>query len=234
MSERVYSSEPGSAGVTHYRTGISAFRRLSGRAIIAGTLGAIAIQLLLTLLGLAIGMLALDPAAPGQTGAQGVAIGAVIWGMLSMIIALFCGGWIAGWGAGAGEKGHGLIHGFLTWSTMTVFSFLVIGTAMGGVIGGAAALTGDALGVGTERVDDPAALVDRARDAASGLQGEELELQAREIGDDVSTVGAAAFFWAFLTLLLGAAAATWAGQKGAACAVRRAGTIEGRVEPGRV
>src|SRR5690606_15487636 len=93
MQEKEYSA---GSGATPYRPEAFADRRrISWGAIFAGTVAALSVQLLLTLLGLSIGMWAVDPSA-GQQGFQGLGIGAAIWALVSFIIALYVGGWIAG------------------------------------------------------------------------------------------------------------------------------------------
>jgi hypothetical protein len=50
-----------------------------------------------------------------------------------MLISLFIGGYVAGRLAGMPRNAEGILHGILTWSVFTLFSFYLITTAVGGV-----------------------------------------------------------------------------------------------------
>lgn len=225
MEEREHSRGP--AGPDYGISAVANRRRISWGAIFAGTVAAIAVQLLLTLLGVSIGAWAIDPAA-GQEGMQGIGIGAGIWALVSFIIALFCGGWIAGRMSGLGSKLDGLLEGFLVWGAVTVLTFSLLTTTIGGIIGGAAGLAGQVVAVGGEQVEDPQQAVEEfgaaVRDVTEDPQTQqEAEETAQEVGDDVATATAAGSFWAFLALLLGAAAAALAGRLGSASGIRERG-----------
>src|SRR5919202_3569073 len=67
-------------------------RRITWGAIFAGVVITLAVQLLLSLLGLGVGLLTVEPTEPGGTpGASALGIGAGIWWTLSYMIALFVG-----------------------------------------------------------------------------------------------------------------------------------------------
>lgn len=213
-------------------------RRISWGAIIAGTIAALAVQLLLTLLGLSIGMWAVDPSA-GQEGFQGIGIGAAIWGLASFIIALFAGGWIAGRMAGLESKFDGLLEGFMVWGLVTVITFMLLTTAISGIVGGAAGLAGDALTSASEQIDNPKQMLQEFgrsfRDEIEEMQDPEVQQQAAEqakqTGEEVASAGAATSFWAFLALLLGAIAAAFAGHLGSGSGLKEAAAESGRMRP---
>lgn len=224
MQERDYTAGP---GATPYRPEANADRRrISWGAIFAGTVAALSIQLLLTLLGLSIGMWAVDPAA-GSEGFQGLGIGAAIWALVSFIIALYVGGWIAGRMSGLGSKVDGLLEGFMVWGLVTVVTFMLLTTTIGGLIGGAAGLAGDVLTTAGQQVENPEQVVQEfgepAREAMEDPQAQqEMQQTAREVGEEVTSAGATASFWAFLALLLGAVAAALAGRQGSSSGLREA------------
>lgn len=111
-------------------------RRLSWQAIIAGALAAIAIQLLLTVLGLAIGFNIL------QDGAgSGLAVGAGVWWLVSGCIALFFGGWVAGHATRSVDRRDAMLQGFLQWTLVTAVSALMVTSALGSIFSGAFQLT---------------------------------------------------------------------------------------------
>lgn len=72
----------------------AALRRVSWGAIFSGAITAIAVQLLLNLLGAGVGAATINPQ-QGQQPGQGLALGAAIWFVLASIVSLFVGGWIA-------------------------------------------------------------------------------------------------------------------------------------------
>ncbi|HLS28676.1 MAG TPA: hypothetical protein VK041_08505 [Opitutales bacterium] len=220
---------------------VSNRRRISWGAIIAGTIAALAVQLLLTLLGLSIGMWAIDPSA-GQEGFQGLGMGAAIWGLASFIIALFVGGWIAGRMAGLESKFDGLLEGFMVWGLVTVVTFMLLTTAISGIVGGAAGLAGDALTSASEQIDDPQQMIQEFgqsfRDEIEEMQDPEaqqqMEQQAKQSGEEVASAGAATSFWAFLALLLGAIAAALAGHLGSSSGLKEAAVTDSpRARPRR-
>lgn len=223
MEEREYTTGPGGAA---YRTAaIADRRRISWGAIFAGTVAALSVQVLLTLLGLSIGLWVVDPATADQSTMQGVGIGAALWALITFIIALYCGGWIAGRMSGLGNRFDGLLEGFMVWGLVTVITFMLLTTAVGGIVGGAAGLAGDALTMAGQQTEDPEQAVEEfaapAREAAEDPQKQqEVEQKARDVGEDVAEAGAATSFWAFLALLLGAIAAAVAGRQGSASGLR--------------
>ncbi|RYD83921.1 MAG: PhnA-like protein, partial [Verrucomicrobiaceae bacterium] len=92
------------------------FSRVSWGAIFAGALFALATQVVLTLLGLSIGLATIDPASGSTPAGSTLGMGAGIWMLVSTIISLFLGGYIAGRLAGTF---NGWIHGLITWAACT-------------------------------------------------------------------------------------------------------------------
>jgi hypothetical protein len=203
-------------------------RRISWGAILAGSVAAISVQLLLTLLGISIGAWVADPAA-GREGMQGIGIGAGIWALATFIIALFCGGWIAGRMAGVSNKLDGMLEGFLVWSAVTALSFMLLTSTIGGILGGAAGLAGNLLSAAPEVIENPQqAIRDLGVTARQATQGAESGAQAEAATVDSSSVAkntAAGSFWAFLALLLGALVASLAGRMGGSSGLRDAGVL---------
>src|SRR5215472_11919227 len=112
-------------------------RGVSWSSILAGVTAAIAVQLLLNLLGIGVGAATINP----QSG-QGLAVGAVIWFVFSSVISLFVGGWIAGRLAGTSNKKDVALYGFVTWALASLVLFYLLSTAVGGLLGGAASVLG--------------------------------------------------------------------------------------------
>jgi hypothetical protein len=148
-------------------------KRVSWGAIFAGVAIALTIQIVLGLLGVALGASSFDPLKEQNPG-KGIGIGAAIWLVVSSLIAMFIGAWFAGRLSG-GPRLDGRLHGLLTWSVATLMTVYLISTAAGNLLGGAAKLLGN-VGVAT------------AQSAKSGdLQG-----QLRQMGIDPDALKARA------------------------------------------
>ncbi len=116
-------------------------KRIAWSAVFAGVLVAIVSQLLLTLLGLGIGLSTVDPVTE-QNPTAGLGIGSAIWYAISSLLSLFAGGWVAGRLAGSPQRFDGIIHGVLTWSLVTLTTIYFLTTTIGSLIGGAGRLVG--------------------------------------------------------------------------------------------
>lgn len=110
--------------------------RISWRSIFAGVIAVLAISILLSLLGVALGFALLDPESATDIG-NGSGTAVTIWTILSLLVSLGIGGFIAGRLAGT----DGYIHGFLVWALS-----LLVGIWFGAMtINNAARLTGNAI-----------------------------------------------------------------------------------------
>ena len=116
-------------------------KRISWSAVFAGVLVAIVTQMLLTLLGLGIGLGAIDTVEE-RNPMEGLGTGSAIWYIVSSLIALFLGGWVAGRLASAPRLFDGVIHGVLTWCLVTLLTVYFLTTTIGNLIGGAGRLVG--------------------------------------------------------------------------------------------
>jgi hypothetical protein len=117
-------------------------RRIAPWAVLSGAIVSIVVLFLLSLFGVGVGLATVDTA-PGDDGTPGAAafsIGAAIWGIITFLIALFAGGWIAGRLAGDPNKLDGLLHGVVTWALATVIFMWLTATAVSSIIGGAFSL----------------------------------------------------------------------------------------------
>jgi hypothetical protein len=99
--------------------------------ILAGVLTAIAILLILTVLGLAIGASALEPRDVGE----GIGTTAAVWGVVSALIAFFAGGWVAAKTAAVAGTGSGIINGLMVGCAILVIILWLTGQGVGAAIG---------------------------------------------------------------------------------------------------
>lgn len=111
--------------------------RIGWGAVIAGFFIATVTQILLNTLGVAIGLSMVG--AEGQTSGAAIGIGAGIWTILSSIISVFIGAWVAGRYTSIPERGEGSLQGALVWSLSLIFFIWIatmgVGTAIGGLMG---------------------------------------------------------------------------------------------------
>lgn len=111
-------------------------RRVSWGAIFAGTAVVLAVSMLLSILGSAIGMFIIDPTSSEPF--SGVFGTVSIWTGISILIGLACGGFVAGKLSGA----DGFIHGFVVWSMTMIAGVFFVGSLTAGLV----RLTGNILG----------------------------------------------------------------------------------------
>lgn len=156
---------------------------ISWSAVIAGAITFIALSILLSLIGSAIGF-----GVPNFTANEpfaGLTVSMVIWFVVSLIVSLGGAGYVAGVAAGRG----GLVHGFLTWavslflSTWLAFSALsgVFGL-VGNVVGGTLGAAGNAVStVATTAGDAIGSIASTAGSAVGNLTQEAFDSIAAEI-----------------------------------------------------
>jgi len=123
----------------------SVVRRISWAAIFAGLIITLVTELVLSVLGIAIGATAINPLTADQGSAQGIGIGAGIWFLVTSLIALFLGGWVAGRVSGFARGGEGTLHGLVTWGAATLLTVYLLSTAVGGMLSGTAGLLKNAM-----------------------------------------------------------------------------------------
>ncbi|MFD1951693.1 hypothetical protein ACFSGX_13035 [Sphingomonas arantia] len=130
------TTEPGYAPVHEGRLPKSP-ARISWGAIFAGVVLAIAVQLVLGILGTGIGMTLVDPVEGTTPGAAGFGIGAGIYWLITTVVALGVGGYAASRLAGAHDRFDGLVHGLVVWGVTLILTLYLLTSAVGGIIGGA-------------------------------------------------------------------------------------------------
>lgn len=111
--------------------------RLSWGAIFAGVVIAVAVQLVLGILGTGIGLTMVDPVEGTTPGAAGFGIGAGIYWLITTIVALGAGGYAAARVAGVHDRFDALIHGLVVWGVTLILTLYLLTSAVGGIIGGA-------------------------------------------------------------------------------------------------
>ncbi len=119
--------------------------RISWAAIIAGVILVVAVQMLLSMLGLGVGLGLVSPNTNGTPDASSFGIGAGLWWLVSSLVALALGGYVAAWLGGLTTRFDGLLHGIMTWAIATLLTFYLLTSAVGGLIDGAFSVVGSGL-----------------------------------------------------------------------------------------
>lgn len=109
--------------------------RVSWPAIFAGTIIMLITLMLLSLLGVGIGLGAINPAEEANP-MKGIGIGTLIWWVVSNLVAVFAGAYVAAHLTNVKYKFSGIFHGILSWSLYALISFWMMTTAVGGIISG--------------------------------------------------------------------------------------------------
>jgi hypothetical protein len=115
--------------------------KVSWGGVFAGVLVAMGAGMLLAALGLAIGITAVDP---GETDPGTIGAGAVIWGALQLLIALFIGGMVATRVGAIIDRTTGFFEGVLVWVVSLILMAYLAGTGIASLASGAFTLLGGA------------------------------------------------------------------------------------------
>ena len=152
--------------------------RISWGAVLAGALTSITVLILLNLLGLGIGLTAIDPMTDAQP-LEGVGIGTIIYWVLSSLAALFVGGMVAGRTSGLPASTDGGLHGFLAWGIHLLLGIFFVTSFVGSILGGIGDLAASVFG-GND-VKEVMVNVDKARDQATNNSTFSIEEVKQEI-----------------------------------------------------
>ncbi len=123
------------AAYTSRAEGVSVTKRISWAAVVAAVILALAIQLVLNMIGAGFGFSAIDPLQGDTPSATTFSIAAGIWMVVSSMFGLFAGGWLASYLAGVTRDEDGTLHGLVTWGLSTVFVVLFLMTVFGSLLG---------------------------------------------------------------------------------------------------
>lgn len=124
---------------------LAPIRRISWGAVAAGAVTALAIQVLLAMLGTGIGASTVDTLTTGDTpSAAALGGGAAIWWGVASLVSLLAGGWVAGRLSGVARSSEGGMHGMLTWAVAVLATVYLVSSAAGSLMRGAAGVLGTA------------------------------------------------------------------------------------------
>lgn len=166
-------------------------QHISWGAIVAGALIALAVHVVLAALGAGIGLTAYDPMM-GDRVSQGTLIAAAIFGVVATVVSMLAGGYVTGKLSGVVERMHLGLHGLTMWALTTVFVFT--GFAMGA--GSVFATMARSYGINYEGLT-------RLGNGAMTAGG------VPAVTESAINAGAMSSWFAFLTLVISAAASTF-------------------------
>ncbi len=173
----IYSAAPAVAVPAVAERDTWLMNRASWGAIFAGIVAALLIQFLLSLLGLGIGLASFQIG--GDTGdnptVAGMSQTAAVWWIVSGIIASFAGGLAAGRLSGSARHSTAAWHGFVAWCGTTLVVVWLLGSALGGVLGGAFSAIGSTISAAGGALGGAASTVAKSSDVNS------LEAQVRRL-----------------------------------------------------
>lgn len=211
--------------------------RVSWGAIFAGTVIALGTLILLGMLGSAIGFSAVDPG----TGSpfSGIGIGAGIWWIVTSIVALAIGGYVAGHLSGITDKSSSTAHGAAVWGLVTLLTVWLAASTVGsmvntatGALSGAVQAAGSVAGTAADTATAPNSPVDvnvsgqeienaaedviaEARQQAQQIDLQQVQADAARVAEQATGAMSAAAWYAFFASLLSLAAAALAAGAGA-------------------
>jgi len=183
-------------------------------AVAAGSLVALGAQLVLSMLGLGLGLGAVD-VVTGEAEPSTISGAVGVWWIVTALVALFLGGWTAGRIAGGRFLPEGVFTAVLVWAVVTLASFYLLTTVVGTVLGGPLAVATDSVyGVlaETEAASERLALETPELPPDQQEDLDEMRADAAPRLADRAEGAMHAGLWAAFTMLLGGGAAvagTW-------------------------
>ncbi|MGV1757064.1 PhnA-like protein [Rhizobium sp. A22-96] len=112
-------------------------RRTSWGAILAASAIALAVQIVLNLLGVGIGAAIVNPSNSQSAPGLAASISGAAWFIVSGLLAAFVGGYVASRLSGTISTAVGVLHGIAAWAVSTLIVVYLLTTSVGAVVGGA-------------------------------------------------------------------------------------------------
>lgn len=113
--------------------------------IISGIMVAIATQLVLSALGAAIGSTFLAGSGAPRSNAPGVGTSVGIWSIISLLVGLFVGSWVASRVSGPMNRNTAMLNGAILWATTLALSAWLVASGVSGAFGIAASNAGEVI-----------------------------------------------------------------------------------------
>ena len=158
-----------------------AFPTLCWGAVIGGTVAAIGIQILLSILGVGAGLAMFDPLTDTHPAAAFSEEAAAIWTGCSLV-ALFFGAVIAG--RYSHSLHSGFVHGIMVWCLTLIITLVLVSLGTSMVMGGALKVLGATIGIGGKAM---ASVVSDAAKDGTQRSGAQIQSFIQEAVQSVST-----------------------------------------------
>jgi len=188
--------------------------RVQWGPIIAGLAAALAVFLLLTVLGIAIGASVLGP----RDTSKDIGTWAAVWGAISAILSFFIGGWLAAKTAAVGGSFSGLVNGLMVGTTGLILLLWLTGSGLGNLFGTVSSNLGDIINVAQNQAQSQGVSGQQAQNQAQqqATQTQQQASQAVAQADNPKTFDRVkkSAFSTFLGLLLPLVAASLGGYLG--------------------
>lgn len=202
--------------------------QISWSAVLAGVAVALALHIVLNLLGIGVGAAVLDPGTGDNPDAETFSGVAALWWTVSGLLASLVGGYVAGRTSGRPKESTAGFHGLATWAATTVLIFLMVTSHGAAMIGG---IYGTMSGVVEQTADDAARGAATSPNPVEQLQGQvqkmtgqdpanpnptpEQQQKMTEAADTAATAVSIGAIFAAIALLVGALAGWIGGRMGA-------------------
>ncbi len=143
-ADRVVSTTPVRPSVTEVDVS-TPLDRVRWTSVMAGFFTVLATIVVLSVLGVAIGLSTVDPNNP-----RGFALGISVYGGITALIAFLLGGFISARTAAVSGSGNGILNGAMVWIITIPILVYVLGNGIGSLLGTAADLTTKAATIGAQ------------------------------------------------------------------------------------
>jgi hypothetical protein len=163
-------------------------RRISWAAILGGVVLVVAVQLLWSLLGAGIGLGTVNTTAGTTPDASSLGIGAGAWWMISSVVALAFGGYVAAWLAGVEMRWDGVLHGLITWGIASLLTVYLLSSTIGGIIGGSASALGGVASAAGSGIKDAAQPIAQATGVTPDMLQQQAQAYLKPTNPDPATM----------------------------------------------
>jgi hypothetical protein len=203
-------------------TVVSPVDRIRWGPILAGLFASLSTLVVLSVLGLAVGLTSYDAGDPLSS----FGLGAGIWSAISTILAFLIGGWLAARTAATRGRGNGVLNGAMVWIVAIPLVLYLLSSGLGSLLntaGNVAATGAAAVAPAAAAVADDAAVAAPAAQEAAEDAADAVQATASALGDQVTPetvenaaeTASPAAWGTLIALLLGLGASALGGLLGA-------------------
>ncbi|HEX5326900.1 MAG TPA: hypothetical protein VFW75_09555, partial [Acetobacteraceae bacterium] len=149
---------------------------ISWQAVFAGVIVAMAVELVLAILGIAVGLTVVNPSG-GTPPAQGFGLAAGIWWIVSAIISLLFAGYVGARLANVPTRWDGALHGLTIWGVGVLVAIYVFSIAASGLVHGVVSAIGGTISSVSHGIETTAPQIA----AAFGTAPQDLQHEAQSL-----------------------------------------------------